>query len=221
MLTMKSSSNEPFWIDEPNPYSRAHSSATKWSPTWWVLNLFTAYAIIVRLFIFLLIIFLAIRFPLLWIAVAFEALLLSARLLLPHFRETLQAKAIRIQLLAKDMTGANLLGSAIHTAGHPLLQANQPIVLALKGYELSIYGYDHSTPIDTIPVKALQAVDLVIFDDNRMPHIGVIDNAAQALQITFPWRTSSCTCSFRRMYKVRAIEWYQAIQKARLVDVAG
>ena len=222
MFTNESSQNEPFWIDEPNPYSRSGSSITpKGSVSWWISRVLMIYSIFVLLFIFAIIVLLAIEFPLLWFLVALEAILITARIFLPRFRETRQAQAIRIQRLAKDKTAADYLGSAIHTAGHPLLQVNQPVVLALKHAELSIYGYDSSTPIDTLSVNDLQAVNLVVFDDHYSPLVDVIDNTAQALQISFQRQRLDCICSFRRMYKVRPIEWYHAIQKARFIAKAG
>jgi len=86
----------------------------------------------------------------------------------------------------------------------------------LKVSTLSIYDYASSVPVDEIELKYLQQIETIAYDDDRMPHSGAIDNKAQALQLTFPWRGNSCTCLFRRMYKVRPIEWYQAIQTARL-----
>ena len=151
----------------------------------------------------------------------FEVSLIAGRFFLPQLKETQQAKAIRVQQLAKDKTGANYLGSAIHTAGYPLLQVNQPVVLALKDSELSIYSYNSSIPIDTFSVNELQAVNPVVFDDDYIPHVGVIDNTAQALQISFQRQNIDCICSFRRMYKVRPIEWFHAIQKARIAQKAG
>jgi DNA-directed RNA polymerase subunit RPC12/RpoP len=222
MVTNESLSNEPFWIDEPNPYSRSiPDTNAKGSASWWISRIFQIYAIFVLLFIFVIVIFLAIKFPLLWILVAFEVFLIAGRFFLPRFKETRQAKALRIQQLAKDKTGAACLGSAIHTAGHPLLQVNQPVVLALKDSELAIYGYASSTPIDTFSVNELQAINPVVFDDDHIPHVGVIDNTAQALQLSFQRQNINCTCSFRRMYKVRPIEWFHAIQKARLAQKAG
>jgi hypothetical protein len=120
------------------------------------------------------------------------------------------------QKIAREKIGATHLGSALHVAGHPLLQREQPIVLALVGDQLNIYGYETSTPLDTILLKVIQSIHTVAYDDDRVPHIDVIDNAAQALQITFSWREQSCTCLFRRMRKVRPIDWYHAIQQKRL-----
>jgi hypothetical protein len=121
-----------------------------------------------------------------------------------------------VQSLAREKIGASQIGSAIHVAGHPLLQREQPIVLALVGDQLNIYSYETSTPLDTISLKAIRSTQTVVYDDERVPHVDVIDSAAQALQITFLWREQSCTCLFRRMRKVRPIDWYHAIQQKRL-----
>ena len=221
MFTKESFHNEPFWIDEPNPYSRPSENKTKGNMTGLVSRMFTGYMLIARILIFALIVYLAIQFPVFWLLVLFEGIVLSIRIFVPRIKETQQAKAVRIQQLAKDKTGANYLGSAIHTAGHPLLQVNQPVVLALKDSELSIYAYDSPTPIDTLSLDEINAVNPVVFDDDYIPHVGAIDNTAQALQISFQRKNVECICSFRRMYKVRPIEWYHAIQKARFREKAG
>jgi hypothetical protein len=161
------------------------------------------------------------RYPIFWIFVVPEAVILLIRIFIPWYVEKNQAKAVRIQALAKEKTRADYIGSAVHTAGHPLFQVNQKVVLVLKDTGLSMYGYESETPLHTIPVNELLAVDLVTFDDNRIPHIGIIDNTAQALQLTFSWQGKTCICSFRRMYKVRPVEWYQAVQKARLIYADG
>jgi hypothetical protein len=91
--------------------------------------------------------------------------------------------------------------------------------LALKDGRLSIHGYTSSTAIDTLELRDLRSIETVVYDDDRVPHTGVIDNTAQALQLTFPWHGETCVCLFRRMYKVRPVEWYQAIQTARLLPL--
>ena len=101
-------------------------------------------------------------------------------------------------------------------AGHPLLQRDQPIVLALVGDQLNLHSYESPVPLDTIPLQNIQAVQTVSYDDDRVPHVDVIDSAAQAIQLTFIWREQTCTCLFRRMKKMRPIDWYQALQQARL-----
>ena len=222
MFTNESLPNEPFWMDELNPYSLSTPKTTaKGNASLWISRMFQIFSIIMHLCILVLVIYLAIKFPLLWILVVFEAFLIAVRIFLPRFKETRQVKALRIQQLAKDRTGADYLGSAIHTAGHPLLQVDQPVVLALKDSKLSFYTYDSPIPVDTMSVNELHAVSPVVFDDDGIPHAGVIDNTAQALQISFQRQNVECTCSFRRMYKVRPIEWYHAIQKARLAQKAG
>ncbi len=204
-------------MDEPNPYARPSSTTSPRVSMMWLLSkLIQLSAILIRLSVTLFAAYLAFKYPIIWIFVAYEAVMISIRLFIPLFSETRQAKALRIQQLAKNKTGADYLGSAIHTAGHPLLKVNQPVVLALKESELSIYAYDSSIPVDTLSVNELQTVAPVVFDDDYIPHVGVIDNTAQALQISFQRQNVECVCSFRRMYKIRPIEWYQAIQKARL-----
>ena len=135
-----------------------------------------------------------------------------------HLRKKRQAvqDIENTQKKAYALIGTKHLGSAIHVAGHPLLQRDQPVVLALVDNQLNICGYEDPAPIDTIYLKDIQSIHTVVYDDERVPHIDVIDSAAQALQITFSWHEQLCTCLFRRMRKVRSIDWYHAIQQKRL-----
>jgi hypothetical protein len=87
-----------------------------------------------------------------------------------------------IQKRAKELTGANLIGSAVHVAGHPKLELKQPVVLVLREDRLAIYPYDKSTPLDEIDVHEIETVFTVVYDEDRIPHIDVIDPTAQALQ---------------------------------------
>jgi hypothetical protein len=121
----------------------------------------------------------------------------------------------QIQMRARQTTGAEVIGSAIHIAGHPLLERDQPVVLALKGDELSIYTYQSQVPVDGIRISDIQAIHTVVYDDERVPHIDVIDTTAQALQITFTSKGLDYTCLFRRLRKVRTIDWYHVLQKAK------
>ncbi len=214
----KSPQSEPFWMDHPNPYARPTPPATQ-QERWvrWLVRLMGAYGALTVWLLFALLVLAATQYPLLWILVAPAVLIVAGQLVLPRFTATREAKATRIQRRAIELLGAELVGSAIHTAGHPSLQVNQPVVLALRDGELSIYGYDSSSALDTVAVRDLQAVDLVTFDDDNAPHVGVINPYAQVLQIAFLRQGITWTCSFRRMYRVRPIEWYQGLQKARLV----
>ena len=71
-------------------------------------------------------------------------------------------------------------------------------------------------PIDRISIQDIKALKTVVYDDDRIPHTEVIDSAAQALQLEFIWMSKECTCLFRRMRKVRPIDWYHSIQQRRL-----
>jgi hypothetical protein len=133
-----------------------------------------------------------------------------------RYRKKAASNVDEIQNNAKETIGAIQIGSAIHVAGHPLLQREQLIVLALVEDQLNIYGFETSTPFDTIYLKSIQEIHTVVYDDERVPHIDVIDSAAQALQITFSWHEQLCTCLFRCMRKVRPIDWYHVIQQKRL-----
>lgn len=208
--------NEPFWMDDPTPVPRPLPSETQGNLVRWIVRLTMAQVALTALLILAGLLVLAIKYPLAWIFLVPGILVVAVQFILPRFIETRHAKAIRIQRRALEQLGAALVGSAIHTAGHPSLLVDAPVVLALKNAELSIYGYDSPSPLDTLPVHDLQRIDLITFDDDNVPHTGVIDASARALQITFERQGISCTCSFRRMYNVRPIEWYQAIQKARV-----
>jgi len=120
-----------------------------------------------------------------------------------------------IQARARLQAGASLIGSAIHVAGHPLLEREQPVVLALAPDGLKLFSYADAHPIDIISLDQLAAVQTVVYDDERVPHVDVIDSAAQALQLTVKYPQREFTCLFRRMRKVRPIDWYHELMKAQ------
>jgi hypothetical protein len=120
-----------------------------------------------------------------------------------------------IQQRARERSGASVIGSAIHVAGHPLLERGQPMVLALTSEGLKIYKYDDPDPVDILALDRLAAIHTVVYDEDRIPHIETVDSTAQALQLTFKSQDKEFTCLFRRMLKVRSIDWYHEIQKAR------
>jgi len=220
-MTEKYTNHEPFWMDEPNPYYHPKSnSATKRDVSWWFSKAIIAYTIFFVLLWFGLLIIFAINVPVLWIVVVLLAIAVLLPLFLRRIGKTKLANVTRIQQQAREKTRSDYLGSAIHIAGHPLLQVNQPVVLGLKEFELSIYSYDSSTPIDIIPVNSIIDVSPVVYDDEYIPHVGVIDNTAQALQISVKRNNFDFVCSFRRMYKMRPIEWYHSIQKTRITEKA-
>lgn len=131
-------------------------------------------------------------------------------------RNLLAAEIHEIQEKAKLETHAHDIGSAVHVAGHPVLGRDQAVVLALTDGYLSIFSYDGPTPIDNLPIAEIRLVQTIVYDDERVPHADVIDEAAQALQITFTRDGNQWVCLFKSFHKVRAIDWYHAIQKARM-----
>ena len=80
---------------------------------------------------------------------------------------------------------------------------------------MSIHSYQSQVALDEIPVSAIMAAHTVVYDEDRIPHIEVIDNTAQALQIEYRAQGQVWTCLFRRMKKARPIDWHHAIQRAR------
>jgi len=200
----------PFWIDDPNPYAKPNNSKFRFFPRITRLIFFISYFGALLLFAWI-----AVSFPIFWLFTAFQAVFVAFYIFTWRIANKHEIKVKEVQHIAREKTGASLIGSAIHTAGHPHMSVDQPIVLALKDSDISFYTYSNPIPIDTLNVKDIISVDPVIYDDDRIPHIGVVDNTAQSLQIVFQQGGKTYTCLFRRMYKVKPIEWYQAIQSPR------
>ncbi len=203
------SSDQPFWKDAPETSLEILPRPMKWFVGFISISL--------NLMILLAIAILLSVWPILmWIWIAFYGMILGRSIyFLFRIKNSVQT-ADEVQRLALGRVGASHIGSALHVAGHPLLGRDQPVVLALVGEQLNIYSYENSTPLDTIPLRNFQAVRTVSYDDERVPHSDTIDSAAQALQLEFLWRDQPCACLFRRMRKVRPIDWYHDIQQARL-----
>jgi hypothetical protein len=204
---------QPFWKDDLEntiaikPY---YSLVTGWYAKIMV--------IVVQLVVFLIpAAFFALISPLLMYVWLIVVILIYVNLYFHKRKKRQAAQDIEnTQKKAYALIGTTHLGSAIHVAGHPLLQRDQLVVLALVEDQLNIYSYDNSAPLDSILLKNIKSIHTVVYDDDRTPHIDVIDSAAQALQITFSWHEQLCTCLFRRMRKVRPIDWYHGIQQKRL-----
>jgi hypothetical protein len=164
------------------------------------------------------IVLVALSYPWVWFIVLLDAAFITLIVSSISRGRKMHSRIRMIQERAQEITGADSLGSALHTAGHPLLQVDQPVVLALRAGVLSIYAYSSATPLDRIPVDRIESVATVVYDEDRIPHTAVADASAQALQITFLWREQACVAVFRMMRQVRPIGWYQAIQTARLMN---
>lgn len=202
--------NQPFWKDSPEVPSLFPSKGTNQS-------FYLYFSTVIRAIILIAGIVLTYKSPIvLLIFILIFGFPLAIRVFLLVKSKNFLQNTNEIQQLARERVGALHISSAVHVAGHPLLQRDQQIVLALVGDQLNIYSYENSTPLDSIPLKNLQGVYTVSYDDDRVPHIDAIDSVAQALQITFLWREQPCTCLFRRMQKMKAIDWYHAIQQVRL-----
>jgi hypothetical protein len=212
MFTKPSIQTDDFWADDPE----------EWKPSYWNSNstlnkIFRIPVILYTIFcwLFPVVIFAIIEpiLALLWLAFMGSIIGLAIN----SFRryKALHNLAIESQERARLITGAANIGSAIHVAGHPLLERDQPIVLALIDDQISIFGYASSKPIDTFYLKDLSALHTVVYDDERVPHIDVIDSAAQALQISLTKDGKPVTFLLRKMVKIRPIDWYHAIEKAR------
>ena len=210
-----SPAEQPFWVDEPYPHF-AHEVSKPGTTQ----QHFDLIRIFTYLFPFVFLILVAGTFarftPLAWIFIALFGLFPFIGIYQQQRRKSSLASAMAVQQQARERTGASTIGSAVHVAGHPLLEREQPVVIALRDDHLSFFSYQSPSPIDTLPVKSLQAIHTVVYDDERVPHVEVIDSTAQALQLVFTWRGHTCTCLFRHMHKVRPIDWYHAIQQARL-----
>ena len=150
-----------------------------------------------------------------WIVIAIPIFFRLTRIYFDWRVNSRNNNAKEIQENALNHTRADHLGSAIHVAGHPLLERDQEVVLALGDRQLSIYDYDVSSPIVVFGIEELDKVQTVSYDDDRVPHVDVIDSAAQALLLTFEFGGDTYTALFRRMLQVKPIDWYHAIQQAR------
>jgi hypothetical protein len=122
---------------------------------------------------------------------------------------------VEIQQRATKLTGASLIGSAVHVAGHPQLEREQNVVLALTFPNLSVYSCETGQPLVMIPLQQIVTIQTVVYDDERIPHVEVVDSTAQAIQLMLKYGDQEIACLFRRMKNVRPIDWYHAIQKSR------
>jgi len=208
-------SKQPFWKDGPGIQYGPPPSKVVLSPG--ILFLLIVFQI---LFVFSFVVvgfflFYKIAPFLAWGLLLFLALLYGLSFYLGKRKKRSNLDIAEIQQKARERSGASAIGSAIHVAGHPLLEREQPIVLALTSDGLKIFGYDDPLPIDIIPLDQLAAVHTVVYDGERIPHLDTVDTTAQALQLSYKFQDKEFTCLFRRMLKLRPVDWYHELQKAR------
>ena len=130
--------------------------------------------------------------------------------------KSLTEQIIFIQKQARELTGAELIGSAVHVAGHPNLEPKQPVVLVLRENTLVIYPFDKPIVSDEINVRDIETIQTVVYDEDRIPHVDVIDPTAQALQLRIVRHDKNWQCLLNQMRSIRPIDWYHAIQKAKV-----
>ncbi len=133
-----------------------------------------------------------------------------------YYRKSQETRIKEIQQKAYELTNASVIGSAVHVAGHPLLGRDQRVVLALIDQRIDIFDYSSPTPLCSIEIGAIKDVKTVSYNAERIPQTEVIDSAAQALQLEISVNDKSYTCLFRRMKKMKPIDWYHTIQSARV-----
>ena len=207
---------QPFWVDEPYSYNGHHTS--KSGAVGQIISRTRVFIYVFQVAV-LILIAIALRVTGLgWIFIALLALFPLLSIYLQRRTNSMLASAIQVQQHAREQTGASVIGSAVHVAGHPMLAREQPVVIALRHDGLSFFTYQDASPIDVLPVKHIQHTHTVVYDDERVPHVDVIVSAAQALQLTFTWRGQNCVCLFRQMRKVRPIDWYHAIKQAQALS---
>ncbi len=214
---MPSESSQPFWRDE------LEYQSTKFKPSKMADTMVKAIGVFMVLAIFGITFGLTFQVSHLWalgvviyFVVVFGTALISG-MKQRKKQQDAQQDITKIQERAAEIAGASLMGSAIHSAGNPRLEREQKIVLALTASSLDFYAYDNATPLDSIPLKHIVAIHTVVYDDDQIPHTDIVDNTAQALQISVKYGETSYDILLRNMRKVHPIDWYHAIQKARLI----
>jgi hypothetical protein len=205
---------QPFWADEQERFQ------SPIFPLAAIKGILAIYGIISTIIIFTLMFVLLYKLihPILaWLWLLFIAVSLASGFYRRKRYRSLQQKITSIQENAKSKTGAVEIGSVIHVAGHPLLDREQQVVLALvAGKGLCFYKYDSDQPIDVVPLEDIISIFTVMYDDERTPHIEAVDSTAQALQIVFRRERKEFTTLLRSMKNLRPIDWYHALQKSRM-----
>jgi hypothetical protein len=203
--------NGPFWVDDQT-LDQFQTPSRRQGSSHWRVSVRIALTFGILIFIVIYAIFSDVT-TLLIIAVIYLAIV-AFPYLVSLWAKSKSKDVAKIQELARQRINASEIGSAIHVAGHPFLERDQPVVIALIKGQISFFGYDSSKPINTLDLKAINSLQTVVYDHDRVPHVEVIDSAAQALQMTVTYDSRTWTCLFRRMRPLRPIDWYHAIKQA-------
>ena len=204
--------DQAFWKDEPDQQAFSPQFTGVFMSVFKVYRFLFAFAIFALCFglLYLLSPILA------WFWLALLLLFFGFGLRLRRQKKLELQEISAIQARATARIGASLLGSAVHVAGHPQLEREQNVLLALTYPNLSVYSYETDQALVIIPLEQIVSIQTVVYDEDRIPHVDVIDSTAQALQLNLKYNEQEVACLFRRMKKVRPIDWYHAIQRARV-----
>jgi len=206
-------SDQPnFWKDDPGSQLKSISSNSKYS----FIFKIQGYVFILTIVLGIAGIMMILLDPIVaWVFLGIVAYALVMYYVGKAKRKSLEQEIEEVQESAKKLMGASHIGSAIHVAGCPSLNRDQPVVVALVGDMLKFSSYENPTPIETIPIDKVKSVHTVIYDGERIPHLTTIDSTAQALILSYERHGETWECLFRRMRKLKPIDWYQIIQKVR------
>jgi hypothetical protein len=207
-----STTSQPFWEDDFDPYTISVPSVKKLTNFLLIYRMVLTFILLVG--IFALFFHLSPLFA--WFWLFFLTLSVGTGLYRRRKLKNVGQQTLTIQEHAQKQTGAIVIGSAVHVAGHPKLDRELPVVLALvESGALDFYNYNGSK-LDTLSLDDILSLHTVVYDDERIPHIEAVDSTAQALQITFLREGKQFSALLRRMKKVRPIDWYHLLQKNRL-----
>lgn len=214
MKRNKQESETPFWEDDFAPSMRGIKIITYGRTNRLKFSRIVSLSILWLFLIYLLFVYGS--SPITWCLAAYLLLSTSISIYGIWFRKSRTSRIEEIQKSAKEITNASVIGSAVHVAGHPILDRDQPIVMALVNNDILFYSYENPLPLHRIPISEFISVKTIVYDDDRIPHADIIDSSAQALELKFLWQSNECSTLLRRMKKVRPIDWFHVIQQARL-----
>ncbi|GAB4503853.1 MAG: hypothetical protein Fur0043_08460 [Anaerolineales bacterium] len=200
----------PFWVDEVEPQIVFSLPVKSLVSLFGIYRAILSISILIMVFAFLY--WLQPLLGLLWLLLVVFSF--GMNFYHKKVRQKKQQANLDIQERTKKQVGATVIGSAVHVAGHPKLEREQAIVIALTESEIRFFDYS-GVNLDNLPLQAIESLHTVVYDDERVPHIDAVDSTAQALQVVFKQVDKEFTVLFRGMKRVRPIDWYHRIQQAR------
>jgi hypothetical protein len=201
-----------FWLDKPNQYDGRQARLDRFLSSW--RTAMVVYVAIVGIG-FPAFLFALLSKPMLFAWLAFTAFIGARTFWLLRRARARERDATNTQQAAYRATRSIMMGSANHVAGHPALGRDQRVLLAVGEDAFRLFAFSSPEPLDQVLATAIQKVELVVYDDERIPHTDAIDAAAQALQLTFARGTTTVRCLFNQMLDYRPIDWYHQLERLR------